>query len=78
VRNLVPDLPRPPPQVLRSTAPVFDVPPAVDLPAGTIVRARVPLAHPAPGKTCEVLGTTPAGDIRLKTDTDYVAHARPE
>lgn len=77
--GLIPGLSSLPSQVLRSTAPTFpDLPPAVDLPVGTIVRARVPLAHPAPGKTCEVLGATPAGDIRLKTDTDYVAHSRPE
>lgn len=63
---------------MKSTTPVYDLPPAVPLPPGTIVRGRIPLAFPAPGKTCEVIGAAPCGDILLKTDTDFIAHARPE
>ena len=48
------------------------------IPPGTLVRAKVPLAHPAPGVVLPVLDTTANGDVRLRISPDYIAHVAPE
>lgn len=48
------------------------------IPPGTLVRAKVPLAHPAPGVVLPVLDTTANGDVRLRISPDFIAHAAPE
>lgn len=56
-------------------------PPRIAVPAippGTLVRAKVPLAHPAPGVVLPVLDTTANGDVRLRISPDFIAHAAPE